>query len=75
MVFIRGAWIDLQPWHEDYHKYYCGGCHDGLWQHVDDAGNPYYICHFMNDRKIQNLYDDENYFIHNVVKPKWCPEL
>jgi hypothetical protein len=87
MVFIKGAWVDLCPWDERYHEYYCcsGGFGLNLISHCETfdpaTGRgekhdpPCWItfhCARADNREIPVSDNDESY--HKMARrPDWCP--
>lgn len=78
MVFIKGAWVDLKPWDNDYTKYYC--CPEfGLVCSIRE--NPLGVlphwqkefrCHLAGDRYIADS-DEERHIASTCLIPDWCP--
>ena len=75
-VFIKGKWIDLQPWDDDYHKYFCcpsTGLYTGLRKNGPD-GDPmyqkYYTCYLAGQRF---LSDAPPFDRDGIPIPDWCP--
>lgn len=76
MVFIKGAWVDLRPWDDEYTKYYC--CPEGHLS-VHHRKNPPKIfpcwvkeahCNLLHDRYIADFPED---CYESIIRPDWCP--
>jgi hypothetical protein len=75
-VFIKGEWVLVRPWDEDYTKYYCcPACHGIIKVVQNPPGTiPHwyqvYCCELADNREI-GLQDEEWYL--SVRRPDWCP--
>jgi hypothetical protein len=86
MVFIKGAWIELDPWDDHFHEYFCcPGLHLCFTSHIEDF-NPatgrgekhdppmWITCHcgLMKDKR-EIPFTEEEFCRRAIIRPDWCP--
>jgi len=77
VVFIKGAWIDLRPWDDDYTKYYCCPEYNLICSirenplGVSPHWQKEFRCHLAGDMYIADVTDGP--VGGTCLIPEWCP--
>jgi len=80
MVFIKGAWIDLNPWDERYLDYYCCPNYQLMvtvpYANDDKTTYDYHSMYYSCGLNGQKICDKTPVYARNgddIVTPRWCP--